>query len=190
MFITQKQLPYLAQVTNYLMERPTVDRKLLGERLAQTLTIVTECPKISKRPEIISALLPGLLSIDPRNLALRFKELLQTVVNICLNNLVKYPELGEFLERIKLYNEELKNMKREIIIPNNSNDWVRDVDLENKLLGLVTENKWNDVADLFLKIPLQNYCEMSKFTLKLFEVVTEEHRKDGSSLADDAFIQF
>ena len=66
MFITQKQLPYLAQVTNYLMERPTVDRKLLGERLAQTLTIVTECPKISKRPEIISALLPGLLSIDPR----------------------------------------------------------------------------------------------------------------------------
>ena len=71
MFITQKQLPYLAQVTNYLMERPTVDRKLLGERLAQTLTIVTECPKISKRPEIIRDLLPGLLSIDPRYVILR-----------------------------------------------------------------------------------------------------------------------
>jgi hypothetical protein len=66
MFINQKHLKYLPQISNYLMERPTIDRKFLGERLAQTLTIATECSKLSKKPEIIRDLLPSLLSIDPR----------------------------------------------------------------------------------------------------------------------------
>ena len=70
-----------------------------------------------------------------RNLASRFKELLQTVVNICVNSKDKYPELKEFLERIKIYAEDLKGMKREIIMPINNDDYLRDVVLENKLLG-------------------------------------------------------
>ena len=72
-----------------------------------------------------------------RNLASRFKELLQTVVNICVNSIDKYPELKEFLERIKIYAEDLKGMKREIIMPINNDDYLRDVVLENKLLGMV-----------------------------------------------------
>ena len=71
-----------------------------------------------------------------RNLASRFKELLQTVVNICVNFKDKYPELKEFLERIKIYAEDLKGMKREIIMPINNDDYLRDVVLENKLLGM------------------------------------------------------
>ena len=66
MFIRQEHLPYLAPVANYLMERPTVDRKCLGERLAKTLILITECPKLSKKPEMVTKLLPSLLSIDPR----------------------------------------------------------------------------------------------------------------------------
>ena len=46
------------------------------------------------------------------------------------------------------------------------------------------------MADLFLQIPVKNYCELNKFTLKLFEIVTEEHRDDGTVLADDTFLQF
>ena len=75
-----------------------------------------------------------------RNLASRFKELLQTVVNICVNSIDKYPELKEFLERIKIYAEDLKGMKREIIMPINNDDYLRDVVLENKLLGMLINN--------------------------------------------------
>ena len=46
------------------------------------------------------------------------------------------------------------------------------------------------MAELFLQIPVKNYCELNKFTLKLFEIVTEEHRDDGTVLADDTFLQF
>ena len=70
-------------------------------------------------------------------MASRFKELLQTVVNICVNSKDKYPELKEFLERIKIYADDLKEMKREIIMPINNDDYLRDVVLENKLLGML-----------------------------------------------------
>ena len=76
-----------------------------------------------------------------RNLASRFKELLQTVVNICVNFKDKYPELKEFLERIKIYSDDLKGMKREIIMPINNDDYLRDVVLENKLLGMLFNNE-------------------------------------------------
>ena len=57
-------------------------------------------------------------------------------------------------------------------------------------LGLVSGSQWDQVAELFLQIPVKNYCELNKFTLKLFEIVTEEHRDDGTVLADDTFLQF
>ena len=59
------------------------------------------------------------------------------MVNICVNSKDKYPELKEFLERIKIYAEDLKGMKREIIMPINNDDYLRDVVLENKLLGML-----------------------------------------------------
>merc|ERR1739848_685255 len=124
---------------------------------------------------MVTKLLPSLLSIDPRNMASRFKELLQTVVNICVNGKVKYPGLTEFLERIKFYDEDLKKMKHEIIMPTDENEFIRDPDLENKILGLVTNENWGQVGDLFLQIPMKNYCELNKFMMKLFEIVTEEH---------------
>jgi disulfide oxidoreductase YuzD len=52
-----------------------------------------------------------------------------------VNSKDKYPELKEFLERIKIYADDLKEMKREIIMPINNDDYLRDVVLENKLLG-------------------------------------------------------
>ena len=58
------------------------------------------------------------------------------------------------------------------------------------VLGLVSGSQWDQVAELFLQIPVKNYCELNKFTLKLFEIVTEEHRDDGTVLADDTFLQF
>ena len=63
------------------------------------------------------------------------------MVNICVNSKDKYPELKEFLERIKIYAEDLKGMKREIIMPINNDDYLRDVVLENKLLGMYLNEK-------------------------------------------------
>jgi len=62
-------------------------------------------------------------------------------------------------------------MKNEIITPTSENEFIRDPDLENKILGLVTNENWGQVADLFLQIPMKNYCELNKFMLKLFEIV-------------------
>ena len=56
MSILQKS-PILPFIANYLMERPTVDRRYLGERLAITLDIAYK-----SKPEIICAMLPALLS--------------------------------------------------------------------------------------------------------------------------------
>ena len=75
------------------------------------------------------------------------------MVNICVNSKDKYPELKEFLERIKIYAEDLKGMKREIIMPINNDDYLRDVVLENKLLGMLFNNNsqiWPPPAANFL----------------------------------------
>ena len=63
-------------------------------------------------------------------------------------------------------------------------------DLENKILGLVTNENWGQVADLFLQIPMKNYCELNKFMLKLFEIVTEEYHGDSTFLAENTFPLF
>ena len=59
MNINQKSstLPFIA---NYFMERMTVDRKLLLERLAMTIDIVTN----SIKPEVVCILVPSLLTLD------------------------------------------------------------------------------------------------------------------------------
>ena len=119
-------------------------------------------------------------------------ELLQNVVNIGESNLEKYPELGEFLGRIRFFEQSLKEMKYNITIPVCADEWIKDVDLENQLLGFVLNKKWNLAADIFLQIPLKEYHELSNFLMKLFEVVTEgkDNAEDNLVEPDEFFVQF
>ena len=86
------------------------------------------------------------------------------MVNICVNSKDKYPELKEFLERIKIYAEDLKGMKREIIMPINNDDYLRDVVLENKLLGMLFHNRFvvKFIAFLYFGQKFTNLANVKK----------------------------
>jgi hypothetical protein len=64
----------------------------------------------------------------------------------------------------------------------------KDVALENRILGLIEKRKWSNLADLVLAIPLSKTSDLYDFSLKLFEIITEED-KEGD-LLDDALDKF
>ena len=50
--------------------------------------------------------------------------------------------------------------------------------LENQLLPLISNQKWNIIVDIFLKIDIKKYAEMNDMMLKLIELITEENSDD------------
>ena len=56
----------------------------------------------------------------------------------------------------------------------------------------IQARRWNIVAGKFLQIPINKYFELNEFTIKLFEIATEETYEDNDeiSISNDAFPKF
>ena len=125
--------------------------------------------------------MPTLMSLDVLRFAKMDRHFLQSLVTKCCEYFDKQPVLRQFIGR--LHSMQLVG----IYLPKDFADTCYyDPNLENQLLGLVTNKKWALIADMFLKIPLKKYHEMNTFALKLFEIVTEESAED----IDTVFHQF
>ena len=62
--------------------------------------------------------------------------------------------------------------------PLNIEEKAKDMSLENQLLPLISNQKWNIIVDIFLKIDIKKYAEMNDMMLKLIELITEENSDD------------
>ena len=109
-------------------------------------------------------------------MAPHFDQLLQKVIDLCISNQEKHPEVREFVNRTRLHAKDFKLLNYKIAIPAETVVWAKDMSLENQLSSLVSNRKWSLVADMFLQIPLKEYQEMTQFAMKLFEVVTETEK--------------
>ena len=137
-YIKKESLKYLPNLSNYLMERPTFPRKFLNDRMTQTVRIILNVnetsSKMHQKIQMIHALLPSLMSVNIVDFAEFDKQMVQSLVNLCVNGIEKYPKLGNFLDRVKSVEDELKE---KIFIPDYDEDFNKNFDLENQLLGNV-----------------------------------------------------
>ena len=131
-------------------------------------------------------------------MAPHFDQLLQKVIDVCISNQEKHPEVREFVNRTRLRAKDFKLLNYKITIPAETAVWEKDMSLENQLFSLVSDRKWSLVADMFLQIPLKEYQDMTKFAMKLFEVVTETEKFLERNVKEaeicitpgEAFVQF
>jgi hypothetical protein len=167
---------YLPYVANYVAEKPDIHINL--NRLNKTLKLVMEQRQCEQVP-LLSDMFTTLMNIEPFHAGNLDRALLQAVVNRCQGS--DSSELKEFTDRLKSF-----------MIPNlyliETPRIFKDVALENRILGLIEKRKWSNLADLVLAIPLSKTSDLYDFSLKLFEIITEED-KEGD-LLDDALDKF